>query len=162
MKRAFIEHSSSGVSDLNPIKTLVISGQLLQQTSHDSQRLYLDTSYADFLHGTWQVAVREIFYHSLRPLPVPQDQSNFFEISTNFVFGQYTETNERQPIPLARFHYMNGEEKLITLEPQWFEINTPSRCFQANLQTIDMYVDSRSSVGSDLCYKVVFFFRRIQ
>lgn len=160
---ALSNFSRFGASDLNPIKTLEVYGNFLIKTSSLEVELDLDVTYADFLQGSWQIAVKEILYECYNGQKSESTTSRFFNVKTNFVFGQYTQNFQRKPVPLARFTVKETEKDLVYMSPLvWFDVNSPSRCLKLSLDIIDMWdVGIIPKFQSGFNFFVILLFRRI-
>lgn len=130
------------MSSQNPLKILEICGKIepevLSYAEKWEKTTYLSTEYCDFSQGLWLVAAKDLSYQSVIAKPFDHNQldwfEKFFSISTNYVQGQYTQTCRRIPIPIAKFRYQEWGNQLVNFAPNWFEINSPSRSLQINLE----------------------------
>lgn len=120
--------------EIGPIKVLKCSGTIENRLDAATVNLdllvslYLQREYANFNDGVWQMCVKNV-----SAIVKNIKNNHLYEISSNFVYGQFSQTERRQPIPLEKFLLRkdNEEVKLISFAPStWFTINSPSAEFE--------------------------------
>lgn len=161
---------------LNPVKIFEVKAAITRPARNRYTFLYnLEKDYFDISSGIWNIAVKDISYLSSYPYELnhreKKDESGrsiniwfekYFDISVNFVQGQYNQDLHREFIPLAKFKYKEWGTELINFYPCWFEVNCPSRNFQVNISLTNPGNSSPAIVLHDFEFTLVFMFQRVK
>lgn len=142
----------------NPLKIIQVSGTLniSGNTRFDSR---INVQYCDVLAGIWEICLTDITVIRNKNLP-PSDELRFFEISTNFVQGEFLFENSRLEVPMQRLTIGNDKNTLVNFSSlKWFQVNSPGVNFQVNLNPYTK-ANTNFSIGPEVF--LTFGLRRIK
>lgn len=152
--------------EVNPIKVIQVSGIIENKLTQSQFNLSLEISaelqrdYANFNEGVWELCVKDVCTETLNIT-----KTLLFEVSTNFVNGQFTQTERRQPIPLERFMLRKITNELIyfnKFEPQnWYTINSPSAEFRIFIKCPEFFTNFFPNYAK-LKFLFTILFRRVK
>jgi len=151
---------------LNPVKVIQVKGQIenkSQSAAAINQKkeivIFLHQDYANFTQGIWEMCIKDVIIIAPEILTQPL----CFQVSTNFVYGQYTQTTDRCPIPLERFLVKkeNPIDNVVFSPSTWFVVNSTSNDFRVFLEPSADYVNSLPAQAK-VQFSFTFLFRRIK
>ena len=152
--------------EINPIKVIQVSGIIENRSGSSQSNLSLDIvthlqrDYANFNEGAWELCLKDVCTEATN-----FTRTFLFEVSTNFVYGQYTQTERRQPIPLERFTIKKVKDEskyLNTFAPStWYAINSPSAELRIYVKHCANFANSFPN-SAKLVFTFTILFRRIK
>jgi len=154
--------------ETNPLKVLQVKGTIangaaLKKYLKLEISTYLKGQYANFNEGLWQMCLKDVTYTTKKG---SLTSTHCYEVYSNFVYGQYTQTESRKPIPLERFIIYKkdmitefiGMKSFDTLS--WFTINSPSAEFILYLQPYES--PNTFPANLEMSFSFTVLFRRIE
>lgn len=149
----------------NPTKIIQVSGTLKNESSYPLTNplleieTHLQREYANFNEGVWEICLKDVCIDAQKI-----NDTLFFEVSTNFVFGQFTQTERRQPIPLERFvlkKITNETRYFNSFNRTWFTINSPSADLRIFVKNCSVF-ENKFPGNAKLVFVLTFLFRRVK
>lgn len=116
----------------NPLKIIEVSTKL-PESGNGKIDYYLNANYCDVMQGIWQICFLDITI--IRdPKATVRVNPNFFEVSTNFVYGEFSADNSRLQVPLQKLYISDDKNNLFSASSfKWFQITSPGQHFQVQL-----------------------------
>jgi hypothetical protein len=151
------------IMDKNPIKVMQLSGVINSSSGKKIDiQVNLKRDYADFHEGAWEICAKNV-----TTVATKLKKDHLYEVSSNFVYGQYTQTESRKPIPLERFTVKKCEEEqsdqvnLFSFDSTWYSVNSPSSEFKLYVRPCQDYTNDFSAEAT-LLLTFTLLFRRIK